>query len=371
MSSTSSMAMITVFGSSTLFSMTDTYIYNASTSSTNYISITAMNEIFLTNTTIDMSVGTSSSSTPFVSATITNQGNITADGFIVTNTDFASQYGISLTSSTSLNLSIHNISFDNVTMDSNVVLIKTDDIVGLDVDNMQFSNIVPSDSSDTTNKIFEVGSINLNTTNSFIINRMHTSYTSLKIFSLISNPDMNGTSLVFSNLVYEHCLIEFSNDIILLQGIETRGDFQIIIDQATVSNITFSRGGNIMKFRHQTVTDLELTNSVFSDISSGSLQLNWFNQQSIDLPTKVRLNNVTVTNYDGNSNSFLHVIEGGNLQVDNSKFTGMYNFDSGTVVRSETSTAKVLINNSVFQNNTSIDGGVFLVDDESVLKLYN
>ena len=258
-------------------------------------------------------------------------------------------------------------------MDSNVVLIKTDDIVGLDVDNMQFSNIVPSDSSDTTNKIFEVGSVNLNTTDSFMINRMNISYTSLKLFSLssISNPDMNGTSLILSSLVYQHCLIEFSNDMILLESIETRGDFQIIIDQATVSNITFSRGGNIVKFRHQTITQLELTNSMFSDISSGSLQLNWFNQQSNDLSTKVRLDNVTVTNYDGNSNSFLHVIEGGNLQIDNSIFTGMYNFDSGTVVRGETSTAEVLINNSVFENNTSIDGGVFLVEDESVLKLYN
>lgn len=251
-------------------------------------------------------------------------------------------------------------------------LVKIDTVVALDASGLTFQNVQPYDLSDTTNLLIELLDLDLVNSYDFVINDITVDDTPLKVFSLdtLSNSDTNGSTFTLSNLVYQNTVIEYQNDMIIFEGVESESDFTITISDVTMSNISFTRGGNIFLFSQQTESNLILKNSHFSYIDSGTILLNWYNQQSSIL-SKVTIQNITATQYNGNSNNFIYVDSGSILEMYSSTFTYMSNLDSGSVVYTSSSSAEAYIYSTVFKNNTSINGGVFSIQDESYLKCTN
>ena len=95
------------------------------------------------------------------------------------------------------------------------------------------------------------------------------------------------------------------------------------------------------------------------------------NKQRLDLPTKVVFQNLTANLLNGVYYSFINVLTGGVLEIADSSFSNIFNAQSGAVVYAGYTNSSTKINNSVFVNNTSLKGGVFNIEYNSVVVLNN
>ena len=76
-------------------------------------------------------------------------------------------------------------------------------------------------------------------------------------------------------------------------------------------------------------------------------------------------------NIDGQFESLISLEEGAEIEIIESTFSFISNVIGGSVLHAGYKNAIAEIYDSVFSNNTSTEGGVFLTQSESVIKLYN
>ena len=92
------------------------------------------------------------------------------------------------------------------------------------------------------------------------------------------------------------------------------------------------------------------------------------NLQNQDLLTNVVFINITVDTVEEDSTSFIDVKKGGRVYISLSNFTNMYSFQSGGVITGGSKATITVIENSIFMNNAASRGGVFHIEEESIIK---
>ena len=171
--------------------------------------------------------------------------------------------------------------------------------------------------------------------------------------------------------MYENCIIQFYNDLIVFGDMENQIDLNIIFTNITFSNLIFEQGGNMLYFQQQLKNPVSFQNTLFSNITGGSITIESANKQRLDLPTKVVFQNLTANLLNGVYYSFINVLTGGVLEIADSSFANVFNAQSGAVVYAGYKNSLTTIKNSVFVNNTSLKGGVFNIEYNSVVVLNN
>ena len=268
-------------------------------------------------------------------------------------------------------LLISNSMFNNLKMTTGISLVQTNPIKQLLIKNCTFIGITEASSSDISTSIFNIEALNLNTNLTFEISDVIISNSSSKFLKLngIQNLPTSSKYLNITNVQFSDSTIPYPSSLIEFGNIETQADFSIIISQIMFDSIYFSIGGNFLSLGHQTSNIMIIQDSVFQNSYGGSIHIESANKQRIDLSTKVTINNMTANNLNGNFNSFLKIYLGGEVNVTNSVFSNIYNFQSGAVMYAGDQNSKTIFKNSVFTNNTSITGGVFDVEYNSLLIL--
>ena len=233
------------------------------------------------------------------------------------------------------------------------------------------NKITEASISDTSTSIFNIEALNLDTNLTFEISDVIISNSSSQFFKLngIQNLPAISKYLNITNVQFSEATISYPSSLIEFGNIETQADFSIIISQIMFDSIYFPIGGNFLSLGHQTSNTMIVQDSVFQNSYGGSIHIESANKQRIDLSTKVTINNMTANNLNGNFNSFLKIYLGGEVNVTNSVFPNIYNFQSGAVMYAGDQNPKTTSKNSVFTNNTSITGGVFDVEYNSLLIL--
>ena len=129
--------------------------------------------------------------------------------------------------------------------------------------NCVFSNIYPSDSSDSSPKIIELGSIALVDQSNYAIMNTHIEQSKIGLFELlnIDSSETLSASFSISNLTYINSYFEFSQDLVSFKNIEASNNFSIKLNDLNMQNITFVRTGNLLVLSHQTSNTLEIKNT--------------------------------------------------------------------------------------------------------------
>ena len=192
----------------------------------------------------------------------------------------------------------------------------------------------------------------------------------IDFYTIIGSPNQT-INFIISDIYYENWVIQNQLDLISFGSLQTQEDISFTIDSINFSNVTFLKYGNLLSFQQQIANILLLQNSNFRNVVSAFIYIEAANKKNLNVTTKVRISNTTFTSISAQYGSLIQVNEGGYLEINQSNFSAIYWFEEGPVLYAGSQRATVIITNSTFYNNTSLQGGVFNVDSESVIKIYN
>ena len=141
-----------------------------------------------------------------------------------------------------------------------------------------------------------VDAIDASSNNNFTISDISIDQSTVSFLQLrtIVNYENTTQSLIVDNIQYTDSYIEFAQDLVVFKNIEMVSDFQIIMSNIIMNNITFVRGGNLLLLQQQTSTPLQIINSHFEHIYGGSIHIESGNLANTDISTEVVLTNMTV-----------------------------------------------------------------------------
>ena len=270
-------------------------------------------------------------------------------------------------------LTITNSSFSNVTLNTGASLFDMNVVKGLTISDVTFNDVKQVSAGDTSNAMIRLGTLDTNTTSSFTVSSIHAEQSKIPIFEMGSLLETSNSSksLQLSGIRYTDSVFEFPQSLIMFENIEITSDFEIVIDDVMMSNLTFDRFGSMIMLEHQTVIPLKISNCQFNDIYGGNIHLESANIENTAIKTYVEMSNITASSISGGTNSFFIVKEGGRLTVLHSTFTHIENIENGAVINGNFRNSESMFYNCTFSNNTAYYGGVVNVQDGSVVKLYD
>ena len=186
--------------------------------------------------------------------------------------------------------------------------------------------------------------------------------------SLGSISTSSSNQLLFTNMAFTNSYFTSQRAIMTTKNLEYTSDIQFKFQNLTFSNIDFLTVGQLFELKHQFPTALVISDSVFQNISSGYIQITSSNLQNKDLLTRLKFLNNTIDGIQLRAKSFLDLAEGAVAEIHDCTFSNIYSYFSGSAITAGFQKADVKVYNSVFINNTAIEGGIFNINSESILK---
>ena len=299
-------------------------------------------------------------------------GSSIIDGLTFTDSNIGYKVGIYIQDNIN-SLIIQNCVFKNLIVGTSNNIINTGSFQSLQILNSVFENISSQTSDDYGNIMIEIKSINLTSASDSKISNItiqNSVIGFIDFYTIVGSPNQT-INFIISNIYYENWVIQNQLDLISFGSLQTQKDISFKIDNINFSNVTFLKYGNLLSFQQQITNILLLQNSNFKNVVSAFIYIEAANKQNLNVTTKVRISNTTFTNISSQYGSLIEVNEGGYLEINQSNFSAIYWFEEGSVLYAGSQRATVIITNSTFYNNTSLQGGVFNVDSESVIKIYN
>ena len=266
---------------------------------------------------------------------------------------------------------VSNSVFENLQMKTGNVIIITGPVDGIEISNITFTNITGVTPTNVVNTLFEITSIDVASKNPYLIESINIYNSSSRLLMLdkVINSPNSTKYLLINNILYTNGIIEYNTNLVILGDLETQVDFIISFTNITFSNLIFGRGGNMLYFQQQIKNSVLFNNILFYNITGGSITIESANLQNLTTPTKVTFTNLTANMLNGNYHSFINILTGGSLEINNSSFANIFNIQSGAVIYAGYTNSTTTIRNSVFTNNTSLKGGVFNIEYNSVIVL--
>jgi hypothetical protein len=193
----------------------------------------------------------------------------------------------------------------------------------------------------------------------------------LLLIESIINAPASPVSLQITNISYHHSHFEYTKDLITFAALQTNEDIQVKIADVSFHNLVFERGGNLIKFQHQIKHPILMNNSIFRNITGGSVYIESLSKQDNSIATKIKFDIMTVHNINSEFSSFIQIYQGGDIEIHNSHFDNNFCFESGSIIFAGYQKSTTIIHNSVFENNAAVQGGVFNIESQSHIQCTN
>ena len=173
-------------------------------------------------------------------------------------------------------VSYTNMYFENILIGDNNRMISTGEFKTVEINNITFINVPMDNMYQILRTIwFIIDIINLNSaTNSSISNIYVQSSTAnlLKMQSVVGST-VTPVYMNFQNITYRDSYVKLKQSFILFSNVESQEQFYTVFDQVTFNNLTFRSGGYLMDFGHQTLTQVVVSNLVFTNVYAGTIHL--------------------------------------------------------------------------------------------------
>ena len=325
----------------------------------------------LNNMNIQNLTGNDDSELNFV-IDIKSEATIKLENVYVSQIDISKyQSFFTLESLGSANISLSNITFDSVSFPT--PLLNFGSIANVDMVDLKFTKVQRQTSNDVSNSMIDLTSIPSLIDRNITVSGISVEYSSMSLMKLnnVAQTSTIDQHILITNVSYVHCVLEFKDDLINFGNIVSNDTYMMTIDQLEFHNITFIRGGHLISFQHQTDDALIVNNTNISNITFGSFYVKSFDLTGNAVDTKIKFDNMHAQSIDGQYASLIVLEEIAKIEICNSSFSFISNIIGGSVLQAGYRSAVADIYDSVFYNNTSTEGGVFISQSESVIRLHN
>ena len=270
-------------------------------------------------------------------------------------------------------LTFQDISFSNIRYLQESYIIQIGSVQKLNIESLALTNVSSTSSVDFESAAIAVLQVDLSTDENIEISGVKYQNSSISLVSMPTflNVPPSPKQINFRNMEFLDSYLVSQVSIIRTQGIVYNLDVTLTFDNLTFDGISFKSRGNLLNLDQQLPTNLTISNSRFRNISQGIINIESANKENNDLLTHVVLKNITADQIQENDASFLNVKQGGRLYISDSSFTSMYIYQNGGFLSGGASSTITTIHNSVFENNSALNGGVFHVIEQSTIKIYS
>lgn len=278
------------------------------------------------------------------------------------------------TSSENSSLIIDNFYVHDLSLSNGISALKIGNIANINMVNLTFDNVNPVDISDTTNYLINFDELAPTVDATITISDVDMHLCSISLFTMGTSSASRSVAIDFTmtDASITNLHFPFSDDIIVTSNIISDAVIHMTFDNMIFQNITFDRGGNLIRFGHQQDQALLLTNSMFSDIVNVGIKLEAYNNNFASTHrTKVSMDNITATQIDAQDTWFISLFEGVDIDITDSSFSQISSLRTGSVIFAGNQKATVNIVDSSFVNNTAIEGGVMNVESKSKIVCNN
>ena len=321
---------------------------------------------------IDNVIATGDDSQNLFYAMMTETSILMMNDIVVTNSKINNQKMIYWDTFV-LNFILTNSNFKNLTISSGVSLINLDSTTILNLDNINFSNIMGDSTDSVDSYAILLSRLSLAGIENSTIKRLSLTNSLIGLFYFYSISDSPPESRLLSidDITISNWDFYSFYNLIAFGGIITSEDFQIMISEISYQNISFYFSGNLLYYQSQMINQILINNLFARNISGGSISVEAFDKNNLELSASIRCVNITTDSINAGYSSFILINEGGFLDIINSNFQKIMSYESGSVLSAGYQKSTTNIYNSTFQYNSAINAGVFQVKSESVVKIYN
>ena len=270
-------------------------------------------------------------------------------------------------------ITISGINAENLTTDTDGLILNIELAIILQASLLSFKNISSYDSESSNNYMISITAMDLAASYPSVIQNITVSNSNtgiMNIQSVIGDLSDNN-ALVIQNMVVSECTINTKIDMITLSSLNTYELYSTVFSNLTFQNLEFTQNANIFNLGHLLPVPVQILDSSFSNIKGGKININSFTSEIANLSTIVLMENVTAKNINAKYNSFLELRTGAVLSINNSIFTHVGWYEEGSVLFAGTEQTKTKIENTIFENDTALQGGVIFVEQQSVVKWSN
>ena len=302
---------------------------------------------------------------------ISSSGYSNITGLVIANTDLKNRAAVYLSSVPSLVLT--NSSISNSIIYSENILIYANILFELKIDGLNFTQIIPSVSGDSSNYLLGFDSFDLSQDTKFSINNIIISQCQLAFlsFSKVYNPSSTPSTFIISDFHYVDSTFTDSNDLISFKKLEQTIEFSIILSNIEFDNITFIDKGNLLLFQQQLSNYLLISNISITNTNNAGIFLKSSNKLDSLLPVQVVIQNMTANYNKLDVSSFITVSDNAILNISDSIVSRWSTSGAGAFLTSNAARSEVNINSSTIRNNNASQGGAFFADSNGVIRVYN
>lgn len=270
------------------------------------------------------------------------------------------------------NFELKSSQFSSISLLEDSYLIILGSLRGINLSNLNFTNL-NSNNLDEEGRLLVLDSIVLDSNFSLSMNNITISNSSLSFMHLerVTNVSTISKTFLISNFTFKDSYFKNSKDLISFRKLEGVANFTIAFKNMTFSNITFETTGNLFLFQHQTVNPIEMKNVVFKNLTNAHINLEAINKVNSLFPVRVNMENITTSEINTGFNSFINLLQNTLLTVNNSLIEYVYSFDEGSVLSVSQPMSQAVFNNTKIKFNSAWTAGVFKVENQGVIKVYN
>ncbi|CAI2364488.1 unnamed protein product [Moneuplotes crassus] len=190
----------------------------------------------------------------------------------------------------------------------------------------------------------------------------------------VSKPDGYTDSeefMTITNVTYRNSESPVELDVIKIYRMSTVGTYSIALKDIVFSNLTFQKESSLLLFGQQLMEPATVTNLTVYGVNKAGITIQSSDSSDIYEKTHVTFTNIKGEHNDGMSRSLINIFSGADIEIIDSEFSFNGNYQKGAVLTAGSSKAIATVRNSVFWNNTSVEGGVFETESLSNIKCFN
>ena len=208
--------------------------------------------------------------------------------------------------------------------------------------------------------------------NSVISNIVITnSSSSLLNFGNFINPSSTIPNILIENISFSDSEIKSSIELINTGNIFTNSAVNIILNNLKFNGIKFSNKGNLLKLNHKMPQPITISNSKFTNLTSALIVADSAGYDSIDSIMHANFFNWSFDQINNQYSSLINTNNKAVLKITNSNFSNIYSYEEGAILFAGFEKNSVDIYDWVFQNNSAVQGTIFVIESESFVKWTN
>jgi len=263
-----------------------------------------------------------------------------------------------------------NITLDDVYFEDGTTLMKVSSFSDIVIDGLTATKVRSQSSDDGDSRLIDLSELATTIDSTCVISNVNIQESGVTVLQVSNSNQLKSISqsITVSNVVVSNSYFEFSDDLFVTGSVRSNNQFTMIFTNVTFSNIEFDKGGNLFLLQHQSPDQFLIQHITVTNVTSGGIDVSVFDQNSLNNKVRIQISNMTAHNIDSKFRSFIQINQGADLEIRNSTFYAMSNLESGAVLFAGNRRAIANIHDSKFFNITSVEGAVFTVEDESVVR---